>query len=71
MNGTLTRVFAAYPLAFPLAFSLLASAYPGTFSHDEATGVYSVHFTLAQIGAAAGGSYVLIAGIFAKWGIKR
>lgn len=71
MNGTLTRVFAAYPLAFPFVFSLLAAAYPGTFSHNEATGVYSIHFTLAQLTAAAGGSYALIAGVFAKWGIKR
>lgn len=71
MNGTLARVFAAYPMAFPLVFSALAAAYPGTFSHDEATGIYSVHFTIAQLGAAAGGSYLLIAGVFAKWGIKK
>ena len=71
MNGTLTRVFAAYPLAFPLVFSALAAAYPGTFAYDPATGLYSVQFTMAQLGVAAGGSYAIIAGIFAKWGIKR
>lgn len=71
MNGTLTRVFMAYPMAFPLVFSALAAAYPGTFSHDDATGVYSVHFTLEQMTKAAVGSYILIAGVFAKWGIRR
>lgn len=71
MNGTLTRVFAAYPLAFPVVFTGLAAAYPGAFEHDPTTGIYSVHFTLVQLGAAATGAYGLIAGVFAKWGIKR
>ena len=71
MNGTLTRVFAAYPLAFPLVFSALAAAYPGTFSHDASTGVYSIQFTLSQLGAAWAGAYAVIWGIFAKWGLKR
>jgi Na+/glutamate symporter len=71
MNGTLARVLGAYPLAFPLVFTALAAAYPGTFEHDPATGVYSVHFTLAQLGAAGAGAYAVIGGVFAKWGIKR
>lgn len=71
MNGTFTRVFAAYPLAFPVVFSLLASAYPGTFSHNASTDVYTINFTLAQLSAAAAGSYAVIWGVFAKWGIKR
>ena len=71
MNGTLTRVLAAYPLAFPVIFTGLAAMYPGTFEHDPATGVYSVHFTLTQVGAAAAASYAVIGGVFAKWGIKR
>jgi len=49
----------------------LAAAYPGTFSHNESTGMYSVQFTLSQLGAAGAGAYGLIWGIFAKWGIKR
>lgn len=71
MNGTLTRVFAAYPLAFPLAFSVLASAYPGTFAHDPVTGLYSINFTIEQVGLAGAGAYAVIWGVFAKWGIKR
>jgi hypothetical protein len=71
MNGTLTRVFAAYPLAFPVVFTALAAAYPGAFEHNPETGIYSVHFSLEQLSAAATGAYGLIAVVFAKWGIKR
>lgn len=71
MNGTLARVLGAYPLAFPVVFSLLASAYPGSFTHDEVTGLYSVQFTMEQMLAAAGGSYAVIGAVFAKWGIRR
>jgi len=71
MKGTLTRVLAAYPLAFPAVFTGLAALYPGTFEHNPATGLYSVHFTMAQLGAAGAGAYAIIGGVFAKWGIKR
>lgn len=71
MHGTWTRVYGAYPLAFPLVFSALAAAYPGTFSHDELTGVYTVQFTMAQLGAAIAGAYAIIGGVFSRWGIKR
>jgi expansin (peptidoglycan-binding protein) len=71
MNGTLSRVYGAYPLAFPLVFSGLAAAYPGTFSHDEVTGLYTIQFTLGQLGAAFAGAYGIVGGVFAKWGIKR
>lgn len=71
MHGTLTRVYGAYPLAFPLVFSGLAAAYPGTFSHDEASGVYTIQFTLTQLGAAFAGAYAIIGSVFSKWGIKK
>lgn len=71
MNGTLTRVLGAYPLAFPIVFTGLAAAYPGTFQHDPVTDIYSVHFTTAQFGASFAGAYAVIGGVFAKWGIKR
>lgn len=71
MNGTLARVLGAYPLAFPVIFTGLAALYPGSFDHDPATGVYSVHFTIEQMMGAFAGSYAVIGGVFAKWGIKK
>lgn len=71
MNGTLTRVFAAYPLAIPAVMVVLASLFPGYVMFDETAGRVTLTFTLAELGAAVAGGYGLIAAVFAKWGIKR
>ena len=71
MNGTLTRVFAAYPLAIPAMLVVLASLFPGYVAFDQASGRVSLTFTLTELGGAVAGGYALIAGVFAKWGIKR
>jgi hypothetical protein len=71
MKGTLARVYAVYPLAFPAVFAGLAALYPGTFAHDPATGVYTVNFTLQQLAAAFGGGYAIIGTVFGVWGVKR
>lgn len=71
MKGTLTRVFAVYPLAIPFVMGLLAMAFPAFVAFDETTGRVTLTFTVAELGAAVAGGYAVIAGIFAKWGIKR
>lgn len=70
MKGVWARVLGAYPLAFPAVFSGLAAMYPGTFAYDPATDLYSVQFSLAQIGVAAGGAYAIIGTVFGIWGKK-
>lgn len=71
MKGTLTRVFALYPMALPMAFVVLSTLFPGYIGYDEATQRVTVTFTLVEIGAAVTLAYAVIAGVFAKWGIKR
>ena len=71
MKGTLTRVFAAYPLAIPAVFAALAAFFPGYVGFDQGSGRVTLTFTLAELGAAVAGGYAVIAGVFAKWGIKR
>jgi hypothetical protein len=71
MHGTLTRVFAAYPLAIPAVFMALAYLFPGHIGFDQSSQRVNVTFTLTELGAAVAAGYAMIAGIFAKWGIKR
>jgi hypothetical protein len=71
MKGTLTRVFAAYPLAIPAVLMGLAAMFPGYVAFDEATQRVTLTFSLAEIGAAVAGGYAIIAGIFGIWGIKK
>jgi hypothetical protein len=71
MFPTLTRVFAAYPLAIPLAFGALAFLFPAFVTYDDVTGRITITFTAQQAGAAVALGYGVIAGVFAKWGIKR
>lgn len=71
MNGTLTRVFALYPMAIPAVLGLLAMAFPGYVAFDQVSGRVTLSFTLAEIGGATAAGYAIIAGVFAKWGIKR
>jgi hypothetical protein len=37
MHGTLTRVFAAYPLAIPAVFMALAYLFPGHIGFDQSS----------------------------------
>lgn len=71
MKGTLTRVFAAYPLAIPAAFGALAYFFPAYVAYDDATGRIAITFTKEEAAAAIAMGYAAIAGIYAKWGIKR
>lgn len=71
MNGTLTRVFALYPMALPTAFILLSTMFPGNITYDEAAQRVTVTFTLVEIGGAVALGYAAIAYVFAKWGIKK
>jgi hypothetical protein len=71
MNGTLTRVFALYPLAIPAMLGMLAMLFPSYIGFNEATQRVTITFTLGEIGAAIAGGYAIIGGVFAKWGIKR
>lgn len=71
MKGTLTRVFALYPMALPVALVALSSVFPGYVGYNEATQRVTLTFTLAEIGGAMALAYGLIGGVFAKWGIKR
>ena len=71
MKGTLTRVFALYPMALPFALVALSAVFPGYIAFDEGTGRVTLTFTLAEIGAAVAMAYGIIATVFAKWGIKR
>jgi hypothetical protein len=71
MKGTLTRVFLAYPMALPLILGALAFFFPGYFSFDDATQRFTFSATVPEMIAAVGASYGFIAGVFAKWGIKK
>ncbi len=71
MKGTLSRVFLAYPLAIPLAFGALALLFPAYVAYDDATGRVNITFTVQELAGAFAAGYAVIAGIFAKWGIKR
>lgn len=71
MNGTLARVFAVYPLAIPLAFVALSMAFPGYVSFDQDTQDVTLRFNVKEVGAALAVAYAVIAGVFAKWGIKK
>lgn len=71
MNGTLARVFAIYPIAIPAVFLALSTAFPGYLLFDQESQRVTLTFTVPQLVGAVGGGYVLIWGIFAKWGIKR
>lgn len=71
MIGTLTRVFALYPMALPAALVLLSTLFPGYIAFDEVSGRITLTFTLAEIGGAAFLAYTAIAGVFMKWGIKK
>lgn len=71
MKGTLTRVFALYPMALPMAFVILSTLFPGYVAYDEVAQRVTITFTLAEVGAAVALAYGFIAAVFAKWGIKR
>ncbi|MGL4309814.1 MAG: hypothetical protein ACRCSU_04950 [Paracoccaceae bacterium] len=71
MKGVSARVFAAYPLAIPLAFGVLAYFFPAFVAYDDATGRVTITFTKEEAAAAIAAGYAMIAGVFAKWGIKR
>lgn len=71
MNGTLTRVFAVYPLAIPFAFFALSMLFPGYVAFDQNTQDVTLRFNVKEVGAAFTVAYMLIAGVFAKWGIKK
>lgn len=69
MNGVSSRVFLAYPLAIPAIFTILALIFPTFFYYNE--GRVTISFTTEQAVWAVGSGYATIAGIFAKWGIKK
>lgn len=71
MKGTLTRVFALYPMALPVVLVVLSSLFPGYISFEEGTQRVTLTFTLAEIGGAGVLAYALIGAVFAKWGIKK
>lgn len=71
MKGTLTRVFALYPMALPLAMVMLSNLFPGYIHFDEAGDRVTLTFTLTEIGGALVLAYAFIGGVFAKWGIKK
>lgn len=71
MNGTITRVFAAYPIAIPAALVVLAGLFPDYLTFDKISGEFIIRGNLnAVVGGIAAG-YAVIWGVFAKWGIKR
>ncbi len=70
-RGTATRVFAVYPWAVPVAAAAFAAAFPNNFQYDPVTTVIQLNFTLAELGAVGAGGMAIVAGVFAKWGIKR
>lgn len=71
MKGTLTRVFALYPMALPMALIVLSTLFPGHVGFDEAAQRVTLTFTLAEMGAALALAYGVIGAVFAKWGIKK
>lgn len=71
MNGTLTRVFAVYPVAIPGVLALMASMFPGYVGFDSAAQRVTLTFTLPEMLAGLAGGYAVVGGVFAKWGIKR
>jgi len=71
MNGTLTRVFAAYPVAIPGALVLLAGLFPEYLTFDQVSGGFVIRGNIYAVGGAVVAGYGAIWGIFAKWGIKR
>ena len=71
MNGTLTRVFAAYPLAIPAVLVALAAAFPQYLTFDLASGDFLIRGNINAVSAGIVGGYVAIYAVFAKWGIKR
>lgn len=69
MNGTFARVFGAYPLIIPAIFAALATIFPTFFYLNE--GRVTISFEVDQAVWAFGSGYLAIAGVFAKWGIKK
>lgn len=71
MNGTSLRVFLAYPMALPMAFLALSFFFPSYFMYDEASQRFTFTATVPELIAAISAAYAFIAGVFAKWGIKK
>lgn len=71
MNGTLTRVFAAYPVAIPAVLVVLAALFPDYLTFDKVSGDFVIRGNITALCAGVAGGYAIIWGIFAKWGIKK
>lgn len=71
MKGTLSRVFGAYPLAFPVVLTALAAMFPGYFMYDGPSQRVTMTFTLTELAGAFFGGQAIVGAVFAKWGIKR
>jgi len=78
MKGTLTRVYAVYPLAIPFAIwavsqlgHVLSQAFPGFIAFAADTQQWTVSFSSAEIVGGVVAGFAMIWGVFKKWGIKR
>jgi hypothetical protein len=78
MKGTLTRVYAIYPLAIPFAIwavsqlgEIMARVFPGFVMFAADTGQWTVSFSSAEIVGGVLAGLAMIWGVFKRWGIKR
>lgn len=78
MKSILTRVYAVYPLAIPLAIwvvsqigHVLSQMFPELVMFTAETQQWTISFSSAEIVTGITLGLATIWGVFTKWGVKR